>query len=339
MRITKDRYSPFFCGRRTFLLGAAATLGLWSVHPLTAMAGDPPQDGMEILRRVVPLMGTWVQVEARHPHREILETALEAAFTEAGHLEALLTRHDPAAPLGQLHATGFLQDAPPRLCAVLQAALHASARTLSPTGGFNPAVGPLLEALETSGQPDIRGLSASVRRDLQQLCRTEHIALGNNTIRLASTEMRLTLDGIAKGYVVDAMGHILQQHGVEHYLINAGGDMLAKGQQAPDRPWLVGIQHGLRADALVRTVPLEGALASSGNGERLARGLPPHILSAGSTLSVSVWAASAMQADALATALFSLPVVEARRVAEKKPLGHQSSLWQLADGSVLGSSA
>lgn len=343
MRITKmkNTHAPSVCGRRTFLMGAAAALGLWCVRPLTVVAGGTPHDNMQALRRVVPLMGTWVQVEIRHAHQEVLEAAMEAAFAEANLLEALLTRHDAAAPLGQLHASGFLKDAPPPLCTVVQAAMHAAASTAPSYGGFNPAIGfnpavaPALEALEASGQADIHALPAHVRRDLGRLCSPAGITLGKGSIRLDSAEMRLTLDGIAKGHVVDAMARVLERHGVAHYLVNAGGDMLARGQQAPGNPWLVGIQHGVRADTLVRTIALEGALASSGNGERLAKGLAPHILSAGGVVSVSVWAASAIQADALATALYSLPLADGQRLVRGNPLGHVSSLWQLTDSSVV----
>jgi thiamine biosynthesis lipoprotein len=54
--------------------------------------------------------------------------------------------------------------------------------------------------------------------------------------------MSITLDGIAKGYIVDAGVKILRGHGFENVLVEAGGDLLASGYKAAEVPWKIGIQ-------------------------------------------------------------------------------------------------
>lgn len=53
---------------------------------------------------------------------------------------------------------------------------------------------------------------------------------------LAFTGMGVTLDGIAKGYTVDAGLHVPRQHGFGQVLVEAGGDLLASGQKGPLTP-------------------------------------------------------------------------------------------------------
>jgi thiamine biosynthesis lipoprotein len=124
--------------------------------------------------------------------------------------------------------------------------------------------------------------------------------------------MALTLDGIAKGYVVDRLAGVLERHGVTRYLVDAGGDIRARGTKEGGVPWTVAVRDpalgGSYSDMLH---VVGGAVATSGSYLRAydAEGLHHHVFDAGTgcsparTLSASVVAPTAMAADALATAV------------------------------------
>ena len=54
--------------------------------------------------------------------------------------------------------------------------------------------------------------------------------------------MGITLDGIGKGYIVDAGTAVLREHGFSNVLVEAGGDLMASGKKEAAQPWRVGVQ-------------------------------------------------------------------------------------------------
>jgi thiamine biosynthesis lipoprotein len=97
--------------------------------------------------------------------------------------------------------------------------------------------------------------------------------------------MELDLGGICKEYAVDRVAAILIDSGIEHGLINFGGDLFALGPQPDDQPWQIGLQDPKDPGKSSVEVPLShGALATSGdyeryieiNGTRYSHILNPH---------------------------------------------------------------
>lgn len=54
-------------------------------------------------------------------------------------------------------------------------------------------------------------------------------------------KIQLDLGGIAKGYGVDALAEILVQEGVNHFLVEIGGEIIARGCNPGGKPWTVGV--------------------------------------------------------------------------------------------------
>jgi thiamine biosynthesis lipoprotein len=81
--------------------------------------------------------------------------------------------------------------------------------------------------------------------------------------------MELDLGGICKEYAVDRVAAILTDAGIEHGLINFGGDLFALGPQPNGQPWQIGIQDPTDPGKSAVDIPLShGALATSGDYER-----------------------------------------------------------------------
>lgn len=139
-------------------------------------------------------------------------------------------------------------------------------------GLFDPALLPLLEALGYDRDyDDIEHRETGQRADAASVAgRWRDIKLDASRLRiLLPPGARLDLGGIAKGWAADA---VLARHlsAYDNTLINAGGDMRARGGAQPNEPWAIGIGNPLTASddepsepAAVLTLG-RGGLATSG---------------------------------------------------------------------------
>ena len=137
----------------------------------------------------------------------------------------------------------------------------------------------------------------------------------------------MTLDGIAKGYVVDQGIEALQRHGIRDAIINAGGDVRAINGSDARPPWKIGIRDPHDAKRLCAVVALRnGALATSGNYEiyfsadrRLFHIIDPHTgYSPDGYSGVTVLAERSVEADALGVTLYSLPLPRLRDLMRRE---------------------
>lgn len=95
------------------------------------------------------------------------------------------------------------------------------------------------------------------------------IKFDSKTIEFTISGMQLDFGGIGKEYAVDRAAALSRQQGIEHGLIDMGGDIRVIGPHADGRPWSVGIRHPRRAASLMASIEVySGAIASSGDYER-----------------------------------------------------------------------
>jgi len=88
-------------------------------------------------------------------------------------------------------------------------------------------------------------------------------------IELPLRGMELDFGGFGKEYAADRAASVLQERGVNHGLVNLGGDIRVIGPRPDGQAWQLGIQHPRERDRLLAEVPLaDGALATSGDYER-----------------------------------------------------------------------
>jgi len=119
---------------------------------------------------------------------------------------------------------------------------------------------------------------------------------------------RLDPSGFVKGWAVAEAARRLATAGAENFCINAGGDIVARGRAAPDRPWRVGIRHPEDLETLAAVLAVEDlAVATSGHYERGAHIVDPHTGRPPSgLLSVTVVGPDLGSADAYATAAYAM---------------------------------
>lgn len=257
------------------------------------------------------LMGTLATLTLLTDQPAAGRTAIDAAFTRMQRLEGLLSRFIPSSQIAVLNRTGALASAAPDVQRVLRKALDYSEAT---QGAFDVTIEPVLDIYREAAR---RGQSPdpSTLEQRRTLVNFRAIQQRGDGIRLKRSGMAVTFDGLAKGYVLDAGADELLRHGLADVLVEAGGDLSARGMTA-NGGWRIGIQAPRTpAGELLGTTQVENAaLATSGDYiQRFGHGYEQHHILNPATASspralssVTVLAATACDADALSTALMVL---------------------------------
>ncbi|WP_321163086.1 FAD:protein FMN transferase [Sphingomonas sp. Leaf25] len=118
--------------------------------------------------------------------------------------------------------------------------------------------------------------------------------------------LALDLSGVAKGHAVDAVADCLAGHGIFHCLVEIGGELVGRGLRPDGDPWWVDLEDppGIALPP-IRIALHQCAVATSGDYRRGRHSIDPRSghPAANGVAAVSVIAATAALADALATAI------------------------------------
>ena len=137
-------------------------------------------------------------------------------------------------------------------------------------GYFDPTVGDLVNQYGFGPENGPKEVDSLTIDSLMRYVGFGKMKLRNDVVIKESPEMYLDFNAIAKGYAIDLIGHYLDSKGSEDYLIELGGELLARGvNREKGSYWLVGIddpmqQMGQRE--LTAAIELRNrAMATSGN--------------------------------------------------------------------------
>jgi len=182
---------------------------------------------------------------------------------------------------------------------------------------FNPAAGKLFELWGYHGDAWFESRPPPSKNVLEQWLAAaptmNDIKITDGQLSSNNPQVKLGFGGFAKGYAVDTAIAALQQQGIQHAIVNIGGDLRAIGSHGK-RPWVIGIRHP-RTTGMLASIALRGdeSVFTSGDYERFFEyegTRYPHILDprtaypAKEATSVTVLHTNAAEADAAATALF-----------------------------------
>jgi FAD:protein FMN transferase len=130
--------------------------------------------------------------------------------------------------------------------------------------------------------------------------------------------------GLVKGWSIQRAAAILESWSATDFCINAGGDIVVRGEPSPGRPWRIGIRHPDLADKLATVVVGVGplAIATSATYERGQHIIDPRSGQPATSLaSVTVVGPDLTLADAYATAVFVMGIDGVRWLAEHDGYG------------------
>ncbi|MBP1744348.1 MAG: putative thiamine biosynthesis protein [Firmicutes bacterium] len=111
-------------------------------------------------------------------------------------------------------------------------------------GVFDISIGPLVK-LWGIGTDAARVPSMEEIDSRKSLVNYRDVLLNKEekSVMLKQEGMALDLGGIAKGYAADEVSRILRESGVEHAIINLGGNVIAINSNVGGKAWNIGIQN------------------------------------------------------------------------------------------------
>ncbi|EAR60598.1 Thiamine biosynthesis lipoprotein ApbE [Oceanospirillum sp. MED92] len=196
-------------------------------------------------------------------------------------------------------------------------------------GAFDITVGPLVNMWGFG--PDGRVVKAPTDNEIQSLY--DHVGYAKVNLHdgrlIKDTEIYLDLSAIAKGYGVDVIAELLEEKGIESYLVEIGGELRAKGLKPDGMEWRIAIETPTETfDRQIQKIIAvkDVGIATSGdyrnyfeeNGVRFSHTIDPatgqpikHKLA-----SVTVLAQTCAEADAYATALMVMGAEDGYKFAQ-----------------------
>ena len=197
-------------------------------------------------------------------------------------------------------------------------------------GYFDPTISPIVAAWGFSYKS---GDSLTSQRidSLRALVDYRNVRIENGKVVKENPNITLDFNAIAQGYTSDLIAAFLDGKGIRNYLVDTGGEIMARGGKPDDKPWIVGIEKPADNWDSERVVQTRVALRDKGlvtsgstrkyierNGKRYSHSIDPktgypveH-----NVLSVTVLAENSAWADALASICMvmgmekSLPLIE-----------------------------
>lgn len=203
-------------------------------------------------------------------------------------------------------------------------------------GYFDPTVGKLVNAWGFGPKKLKLKMTQKTVDSLRQYVGFSKLTLDKaNRIVKQNKNISLDFNAIAKGYCIDRLAAFLDQQNIKNYLIELGGELVAKGSKIDkNKPWIVGVDDPKQTEVrkLISTLSLTNkAMATSGNyrkfrvdsvtGQKYVHTINPltGFTEPSSVLSVSVLADNCATADAYATAFMAMPLVKTVKLVESLP--------------------
>ena len=182
-------------------------------------------------------------------------------------------------------------------------------------GYFDPTISPIVAAWGFSYKSG-DSITPQLIDSLKPLVDYRKVRIENGKVIKEIPDITLDFNAIAQGYTSDLISRFLESRGIKNYLVDTGGEIMAKGEKANGQPWIVGIEkpaENMDSERIVQTcIALrDKGLVTSGSsrkyverdGKRYSHCIDPktgypveH-----QVLSVTVMAENSVWADALAS--------------------------------------
>ncbi|MCC6735295.1 MAG: FAD:protein FMN transferase [Bauldia sp.] len=201
------------------LLGPAATFHTWEGEVLGAVSS----------------------LTLYHSNAAYAQRTIDRMIAEVRRLETVFSLFRPTSELSQLNTQGRIAGASRDLVTVMEAARSASDLT---GGAFDTTVQPLWNVYSSHFAvpgADPAGPSPAAIDAARRLVGYRNIDIGSRSVAFAVPGMMATLNGIAQGYITDAIADILRNEGFTHVVVELGETRVV-GEHPDGRPWRVGLR-------------------------------------------------------------------------------------------------
>lgn len=258
------------------------------------------------------MMDSFVTITVYAPDEQEANTAIDSAFDRMAEIEKIASRFDEASELSRLNRDGIIETPSPELRELITLSLEYNKVT---GGAFDITILPLLDLWAGGLWQETPEAQQARVDETMRLIGSDKVIVEENRIFFTVTGMRVTLDGITQGYAADEAMAVLETTGIKNALVNVSGDIAILGAKPKGNPWIISLVNpNDTTQSLANFKIINKAVSTSGNYERYfdPTKAVSHIIdpktgySAQKAISATIIAASATQADALATAAFVL---------------------------------
>lgn len=108
-------------------------------------------------------------------------------------------------------------------------------------GYFDPTISPLVAAWGFSVKHG-DSITSQLIDSLRQLVDYRNVRIEDGKVVKENLDMKLDFNAIAQGYTSDLIGAFLESKGVMDYLVDVGGEIMARGSKPDGSLWVVGIE-------------------------------------------------------------------------------------------------
>ncbi len=270
--------------------------------------------GMRLFHRTEDRMKTFLRIDIVYTNEGRAKALLAEAFERADALIHVINAWDPTSPLAAVNrmaGTGPVI-VPQVLFDLVERALKVCAFT---EGRFDITFASMdriwyfdrpMERLPTADE--VRGSVAHVDYRHIRLVHTDR------AIHIRNEGTKIELGAVGKGFICEQIKRFLQLRGVANGLVNAGGDLVAWGNNERDEPWTITVMDPRERGKAIGRFPItDHAVATSGDyeryvdidGERYTHIIDPRTgWPVKGVRSVTITYPDAELADALCTAVF-----------------------------------
>ena len=284
-------------------------------------------------------MGTIVSVTLY----ESYDDKIDDIFSYIYSLDSMISRYNEKSYIAMINSNAGISPVtvPDEVYGLVKVSLEMAKET---DGLFNPAIGPL-SSLWGFGTEEARVPSSDEIESVLPLLDWRKIKLSDddNSVFLENEGMAIDLGAVGKGWAADMIDSYLDELGVEHALVNLGGNVLLHGGKADGSAWRVGIRDPENLSSSYASVAIEnGTVITSGGYQRYIEKdgeIYHHILNPETgypfqtdILSATVIGDSGTLSDMLSTVIFASGSDKAEEIADKHDV---SIILKLTDGSVI----
>ena len=255
------------------------------------------------------VFGTFYNIIYQQPQGKNLNDSIIKAFQE---FDASLSTFNPTSTISKINrnesdSTDYF------FRKMYEEAQRVSSLT---NGAFDITVAPLVNTWGFGFKQEVFPTQTTIDSILQYVG-YKKISLKNNFLQKQDSRIQIDASAIAKGFSVDIVANLLEKNGCENFLVDIGGEIVAKGKNPKGEKWTIGINKP--TESPIQTGEIQSvlysndiAMATSGNyrqfyykdGKKYAHTIDPktgqpvqHQL-----LSATIVAPTCMTADAFATA-------------------------------------
>lgn len=273
-----------------------------------------------------------------HPNADFARQTMNRMLSEVARLDAVFSLFRRESELSQLNREGAINGASRDLVSVMEASRSIAAIS---GGAFDPTVQRLWDLYVrhfSAPLADPAGPSQAEIDAARRLIGFDRIDIGARSVAFAEPGMSATLNGIAQGYITDRISDLLRNEGFEHVVIELG-ETRVLGDSPEGGPWQVHLRDQFGATDRVMELSDSALAVSGGYGTTFdATGRNHHLFdpstgrSANGLADVVISAPRAMDADALATAIYVAGEDRAAQILAAYP-GAAAMMTRL-DGTV-----